>query len=188
MKMISIRSFATLATVATMMHHTLGLQTTRVNSSPKNFKYVGSTKPFETFDPLGIASTYEDDLIKYSREAELQHGRIAMVSFVFFPIYELFVDPGHVGINALSNTPQNTQFAWLAFFGVYEFARMFKGYENPFITKDSFVIRDDHEPGQLFPCVLEEDRMNKELNNGRLAMLAMSHILLTEFIFQTPTF
>ena len=48
----------------------------------KSFNYAGDIAPTKYFDPLRLTSDLSDDKIKYVREAELQHGRVAMLSFV----------------------------------------------------------------------------------------------------------
>ena len=61
---------------------------------PTSFKYYGDIKPLNYFDPLNFLTPTKsnekisDEAIKYVREAELQHGRMAMLASVAFPIIE----------------------------------------------------------------------------------------------------
>ena len=52
----------------------------------KTFKYAGSVKPFENFDPAFILKDKSENRIKFTREAELQHGRLAMLATTMIPI------------------------------------------------------------------------------------------------------
>ena len=51
-----------------------------------SFKYYGDIKPLNYFDPLNFLTPTKsnekisDEAIKYVREAELQHGRMAMLA------------------------------------------------------------------------------------------------------------
>ena len=47
---------------------------------------VGSTKPIENFDPLNLSSEENTPLL---REAELKHGRLAMLAATGIPIAEM---------------------------------------------------------------------------------------------------
>ena len=48
----------------------------------KSFVYEGDLPPVGYFDPMVLTSKNSDAVIKYVREAELQHGRVAMMSFI----------------------------------------------------------------------------------------------------------
>ena len=48
----------------------------------RNFNYQGDVPPVGYFDPGIFSSNASDNTIKYLREAELQHGRVAMMSFL----------------------------------------------------------------------------------------------------------
>ena len=67
-----------------------GLKPTMFSStkSMNSPKLVGSTKPVENFDPLNFADS--DEKLQYFREAELKHGRLAMVSALTIPLIEKF--------------------------------------------------------------------------------------------------
>ena len=75
-----------------------------IRPSVKNFKYVGSTAPFENFDPLNIVEGKSENRVKYTREAELQHGRAAMLATLTIPFLEhMDKDSSMLGINYLSS-------------------------------------------------------------------------------------
>ena len=66
----------------------------RITSAPGNKPLmankpiiVGSTKPIENFDPLNFGKN-EEKLV-FFREAELKHGRLAMISTITIPLIEL---------------------------------------------------------------------------------------------------
>ena len=41
---------------------------------------AGSTMPFKTFDPLGLATLGSDETLAWFRAAELKHSRVAMLA------------------------------------------------------------------------------------------------------------
>lgn len=51
----------------------------------------GETPPTGFFDPFGFSRNLDDKTIKRYREAELKHGRIAMVSWKLFTLNSLKV-------------------------------------------------------------------------------------------------
>tara|TARA_Y100000996_G_C22547573_1_gene652425 strand:+ start:680 stop:1246 length:567 start_codon:yes stop_codon:yes gene_type:complete len=153
-----------------------------------NFKFAGDTKPLGYFDPLQITKNSGEDTIKYLREAELQHSRTAMVASLVFPFIEIATK--EPAINVLSEKSQAAQFAWLAFFSIYEVGRMNAGWNNPFNGGKPFTLKDTYEPGAVFlrseatffDNEDSEKRLNTELNNGRLAMLGIAGTMLQELV------
>ena len=66
------------------------------------FKFVGDTPPLGLFDPLGFLKNAEERKVRKFREAELHHGRIAMVSSLILPVLDVVTkQPGQVGAIAL---------------------------------------------------------------------------------------
>jgi hypothetical protein len=147
----------------------------------------GSTAPFGEFDPLGFAkgATVED--IKRLREAEITHGRVGMIAVLGFLVGENF----HPLFNGAITGPANTHLAQIQeiapFFivgltgaiGAVELLRATTGWLSP--TEAAWTLKDDYYPGDigfdplgLKPTDAAEFAaiQTKELNNGRLAMLA----------------
>tara|TARA_R110002072_G_scaffold296099_1_gene467663 strand:+ start:31 stop:573 length:543 start_codon:yes stop_codon:yes gene_type:complete len=159
----------------------------------KSFNYQGDIAPTGYFDPLGLNSgaKVSESRIKYWREAELQHGRLAMLGAVVLSTLEL-KNPDMLSINYLSNLDTMMQSPFWGLVALYECSRLVTGYENPF-TKygNSFTLKTDYQPGNLLklnPDNISTDRYNRELSNGRLAMLACAHIIGSEVATQHGLF
>lgn len=50
--------------------------------------YPGVNPPFGFFDPLKFTSGISEGRFKFHREAELKHGRVAMLAALGFPLAE----------------------------------------------------------------------------------------------------
>ena len=154
------------------------------------FRYVGDTKPLGYFDPMQLTSNSPNELIKYVREGELQHCRVAMIGFVSLLTSELLTDD--LGINALSSQSLMNQFPFWLSVALFELGRMKAGWQNPF-TKDgkAFDLEDNYQPGNVLGIdedKYSDDLLNKELNNGRLAMMGTLGIMAQELVTGQPTF
>ena len=152
----------------------------------KTFRYVGSTKPFENFDPLNILKDKSENRVKFTREAELQHGRLAMIGTVSIPILEhLDKHSSVLGINYLSSMDAYHQAPFWLGIASFEAVRMGRGWVNPFTTNTTFNLLENYQPGNLGNYNMdniEDSLLNKELNNGRLAMIAFVGILTQELV------
>jgi len=151
----------------------------------KSFKYEGDIAPLNYFDPLKLNSetNFKEDKVKYWREAELQHGRVAMLGAVALPLLE-YMNPGMQSINYLSDMDLMLQSPFWASMLAYECVRMGVGWENPFVKDGkAFTLKDGYQPGNLFsydPSNVSDTLYNNELSHGRLAMLTCAHIIGSE--------
>jgi hypothetical protein len=70
-----------------------------------------------------------------------------------------------------------------------EFYTMLIGWQNP--LKKAFSLNPDYQPGDYKLGLWnpsDGDLMDKELNNGRLAMIAMLGMMVQELVTQAPLF
>ena len=152
----------------------------------KSFKYVGDIAPVGYFDPIQITTKLSEHDIKYVREAELHHGRVAMLSFL--TLIGLDVAQDKLAINYLYDLSWDKQVPFWFGIGCYEFARMGVGWKNPFVQRNAyFKLENDYQPGNLFKLyndTYSDERLNRELSNGRLAMLGCLGYLAQELVQQ----
>ena len=145
----------------------------------KSFKYVGATDPVGYFDPLKISYSKNEKEIQYLREAELQHSRVAMSSIVTFPLIE-YLYKDDLAINFLAHQSFASQLPYWFSIMLFEVARMRTYWKDPFKTDKFFTIKDSAQPGNVFNYdkdSLLNSTLNKELNNGRLAMLSIAYMM-----------
>lgn len=165
----------------------VGFSPSPTKTSVQNFKYMGSIAPLDNFDPFKISNS---ENVKYLREAELMHGRIAMLSCAIIPSIEA-LKLNDLGINYLSKMDFNSQLPFWYLMGLIEFYRMKIGWSNPFTQGKSpkFSLKDDYQPGNLLNYNIDkvsDQAYNSELSNGRLAMLAITFMMGKELFFHIP--
>lgn len=141
----------------------------------KDDTVVGITAPMGYFDPLGLSKGKSDDIMNYYREAELKNGRVAMAACLGWYLNAGGVHPAFN--SALSNDPLKAAqelpiVGWLQFVvgcGAIEWmAEQIKtrpGYKPGDLLGAAYWV-DDSDEGWV-------DYQNKEINNGRLAMVAI---------------
>ena len=163
--------------------------TKRVN--PVNSVIIkGDTPPLGFFDPLDLSNRFEKYDVQYLREAELKHGRYAMLASLLIPISERF--SSELGINQFQNLDSNYKIAAIAMIFVYEFSHLINGWKNP-IT-DTFELKEDYQPGDIGLGLFNADDdksvglLNKELNNGRLAMIGTLGMIAQELVTHQQLF
>jgi len=166
---------------------------------PTSFKYYGDIKPLNYFDPLNFLTPTKsnekisDEAIKYVREAELQHGRMAMLASVAFPIIEKTMDKT-VAIDYLSDSDLLYQSPFWVGMLVFETTRMAVGWQNPFFAKNkskAFRLKEDYQPGNVFSYdvhKVSDFLYESELSNGRVAMLGVVGIMGSELVTGQPFF
>merc|ERR1739848_901707 len=164
----------------------------------KNQWMAGISGPMGYFDPLGFSTQVSTGKLLFYREVELKHGRVAMLASLgllvgeqFHPLFGGNIDVP--GIFAFQQTPLETFWpAVVAAIAIPEIYSVFS-FENPAeqnpLTGEYWKMKDDHEPGDLGfdPLGLKpkdpkelKDMQNKELNNGRLAMIAAAGMIAQE--------
>merc|ERR1719152_9079 len=147
------------------------------------------------FDPLGFAKGKSKDEVYTLREAEITHSRVAMLACAGFLVQEkihpLFSGDGGPAIDQIPALPVWVWGVMLAGIGNAEQVRIAKGWQklDPRTSTASQTLRDGYIPGDLGfdpakirPKSPEKLRLmqERELANGRLAMLAAAGFLLQE--------
>ena len=168
---------------------------------------IGSTAPFGVFDPLNLAEDKSMEELKLFREAELAHGRVAMMGALGFIVEEnfhpIFPDASGAGIRYLDQVLSDemgqlfASFLFIAIAGS-ELTRARIGWVPPeSVTSETGRLNADYTPGHLGfdPLGLKPkteeafvEMQNKELNNGRLAMLALAGFMAQELVTEQPIF
>lgn len=157
--------------------------------------------PFKTvWDPANLTSSASIQDVRRWRESELTHGRVAMLAAVGFIIGEQLEDfplffnfDGRIKGQAIHQFEQIGQGFWeplLIAIGLAESYRVSLGWATPTGNGFNYLKPDDeYQMGNLRfdplglcpedPAELRE-LQNKELNNGRLAMIAVAGFVLQE--------
>jgi light-harvesting complex I chlorophyll a/b binding protein 4 len=151
---------------------------------------VGDTKPLGEFDPLKLSQEETGSRKLFFREAELKHGRLGMISALSIPITEQITH--RPAIFELSNNI-NLFYIILSLMMAAETTFMVNGWENPFTTNKYFKLKETYQPGDLgftdiqdFSTPENIALLNKELNNGRLAMIASLGMIAQELVTNQP--
>merc|ERR1712083_618958 len=145
----------------------------------------GITAPVGFFDPMGFSESASEGRMRFYREVELKHGRL--VGEQFHPLFGGDIDvPAYL---AFQQTPLQTFWpAVVTAIAILEVYSVFT-FNSP-AGGEPWSIRSDHVPGDLGfdplnlkPTDPEEFKtmQTKELNNGRLAMLAAAGMILQEY-------
>jgi hypothetical protein len=155
---------------------------------------AGVTGPLAFWDPLGFCSAEgtTESKIKFYREVELKHGRVGMLAALGFLVGENFhpLFGGNIDVPsylAFQQTPLQQFWGVVLFFiAIPEILSVFT-FENP--REETWAIRRDYASGDLGfdplglkpndPAALRE-MQTKELNNGRLAMIAVAGMIAQE--------
>jgi hypothetical protein len=154
---------------------------------------AGITAPLGYFDPLGLATTVTAGKLLFYREVELKHGRVAMLASLGMLVGEQFhpLFGGDINVPAyiaFQQTPLET--FWPAVVAAIAIPEIFSVFTFQEPNKgEMWAMKEDHVPGDLGfdPLGLKptdpqelKDMQAKELNNGRLAMIAAAGMIAQE--------
>merc|ERR1712046_339592 len=149
------------------------------------------------FDPLGFSTSLTGKgagaKLLFYREVEIKHGRVAMLASLgmlvgeqFHPLFGGDIDvPAYI---AFQQTPLET--FWPAVVAAIAIPEIFSVFTFQDPTKgEMWAMKEDHVPGDLGfdPLGLKptdpqelKAMQAKELNNGRLAMIAAAGMIAQE--------
>merc|ERR1712127_326406 len=157
----------------------------------------GALSPLGFFDPLGFSKNADLNTAKRLREAEVMHGRVAMMAALGYligestPTITYGMDVHHtIANNQIPEVPGTVLFPFFLAINIAEALRASVGWVEPGLGP-LFTLREKYYPGDigfdpfgLKPTTKEDfDNMQaKELSNGRLAMLAAAGMCVQEQI------
>ena len=157
----------------------------------------GSSAPLGFFDPLGFTKNVDLNGVKRIREAEIMHGRVAMMATIGYligestPTITYGMDVHHtIANNQLPEVPGTVLFPFFLAINIAEAWRASAGWVEPGLGP-LFSLRETYYPGDIGfdPFGLKPkdakdfaNMQTKELNNGRLAMLAAAGMCVQEQI------
>merc|ERR1711869_107215 len=163
---------------------------------------AGITSPMGFFDPLGFSTTVTGGKLLFYRDVELKHGRVAMLASLGILVGETFhpLFGGDIDAPAYLTFQQTPLEAfWPAvviaiaipeIYSVFSFEPVVRRVKSDKVGQ-TWAIRADFESGDLGfdplglkpedPAELKE-MQTKELNNGRLAMIAAAGMIVQEAV------
>jgi len=163
----------------------------------------GVMSPMGFFDPWNLTPEDRTEALIY-REAELTHGRVAMLAALGYlvqePFHPVYAQVGGPAIRQLDNvlSTSNGEFGGICLLTTIFFAELFRakvGWMDP--KKATRTLVAGYKPGdlQFDPLSLKPkteaamlEMENKELNNGRLAMIGVAGMTAQELVTGTPIF
>ena len=164
----------------------------------------GITGPLGFFDPLGFCTSGEEKVseakIRFYREVELKHARVAMLAAVGFPLAEqfhpLFATDDAPSFSAFQQTPLQT--FWPIVVLAIAIPEVFSTFSFEKPSEQAWAMKADHVSGDYFgfdPLGLKpsnaaelKEMQTKEINNGRLAMIAIAGMVVQEGITGSKLF
>jgi len=177
-----------------------GTKFTDVKAAVKAGALTGIAPFEEGIDLFGFCNGVDAKDLQRFKEAELTHGRVAMLASLGFVVGEQvegssFLFDSQITGPAIDHFQQVPGLFW-GLIGAIIFAaestRVQKAWANPFDAEKLFLLKDDYVPGELDfdPLGLGKGKSAdeiaelklKEINNGRLAMIAISGMVAQELV------
>ena len=163
-------------------------QTTKSSTALSGWKddmVIGVTAPVGFFDPLGLSIGKDDATMQFYREAELKHGRVAMAACLGWYVTAAGVHPAFnskLSSDPLEAAQQLPAVGWVQFVlgcGAIEW------------LAQQIKARPGYQPGDILSAAYWVDNsdegwvgyQNREINNGRLAMVAIMGMITQDLYF-----
>lgn len=153
---------------------------------------IGALPPVDFFDPAGFAAKADDAKLARYREVEIMHGRFAQLATLGFIVPEKYAYDGAFGDDFLAPTGRalevfNTDPVWVgltfAVIGILEAVRLIE--TEPGTRADGRNEGVGWRPSS--PEEFEKYQL-REIQNGRLAMLAFAGMVAQELINDKPLY
>lgn len=149
----------------------------------------GVTAPFGFWDPVGLSAKCSEGKLLWFREAELKHGRVAMLATLGILVGEkfhpFFGETNVPSFKVFEVDTLNLFWANLAVFSFFFESVTIQGQASGGEMKAGYVPGDlQWDPLGLKPKDEKafKEMQTKELNNGRLAMFASLGMLAQEMV------
>jgi len=148
---------------------------------------LGVQAPTGFWDPAGFCSDGNAEIFKRRRETEIKHGRVSMIACMGYIVPEYFRWPGYLspsegikfvdmptGLKALSKLPSVGLLQMILFAGLVDFA-YFRADSSraPGDYKNAGILGVPNGSGPMLDVEGRKRKLNAELANGRLAMMAI---------------
>ena len=146
----------------------------------------GSTAPLKNFDPLGLATVGSDETLAWFRAAELKHSRVAMLATTGYIVQASGIHfPGmlssDISFESLSSMKPFDAWAAVPDAGKAQILATIFIAELATESKPVHYTKGGPLPTIVFPPIdfsnvdaaTLKTKQDRELNNGRLAMIAI---------------
>lgn len=168
------------------------------DASKPCFGLPGAISPLGYFDPIGLCNDRDLVGVKRFREAEVMHGRVAMMATIGYLVgentptiaYGMAVPSPTIANDQIPEVPGLVLFSFFLLINIAEALRANIGWVEPGLGP-LFTLREKYYPGDIGfdPLGLKptgaDDFANmqaKELSNGRLAMIAAAGMCVQEVV------
>merc|ERR550534_537811 len=148
---------------------------------------LGVQAPFGYWDPAGFTKDGDAEMFKRRREIEVKHGRVSMIACLGYIVPEYFKWPGFLspslgisfsdvpsGLGAFSKVPSAGWLQMFLFCGMIDFGLFQQDPSRaPGDYKNAGILGVPNGTGPMTDAEARTRKLNAELANGRLAMMAI---------------